>query len=157
MFFLKSDYKSAIAIIIGLLMLSGCAASRDRRISIVYPQNNESGGWPDKKLEKRFQEYWSSLFAGRVEEAYQIETPLFREMVPLGKYNNYVKHTRTNKLMNVEIRKIAKETDFQISVAGIFRTQVDDDKPVNTPIIDRWVFVDKNWYHVIKDPLLLSF
>jgi len=157
MFFLKFNYKSVIAITIGLMILCGCA-STDKHIAVVNPQNNEFSGWPDQKLEKRFQEYWSNLFSGRVADAYQIETPYLREAIQFGKYNNYVKHIPNNKLVNVEIDKITKETGSLISISCVMRTQpVGGGKTVSTPIVDRWVFMGEVWYHVIKDPILLSF
>lgn len=157
MFFLKYNYKSAIAITIGLMVLCGCAVFADKHISITYLHNNESSKWPDKKLEKLFQDYWFNRFAGAVEEGYRIETPYIREMISLGKYNNYVKHAAANKLMNMEIREITKETEFLVSVSCAMQTQAAGGKPITTPIIDRWVLVGKNWFHVIKDPILLSF
>jgi hypothetical protein len=157
MFFLKYYFKSAIALIIGLMFIHGCAASISKQVALVYPQNNQYGEWPDKNLEKRFQEYWFNRYAGRVADAYNIETPYLREVVRLGKYNNYVKHTPNNKLVNVEIRKINKETDFLISISCVIRMQAVDGKQINASIIDRWVFSGNDWYHVIKDPILLSF
>ena len=157
MFFLKSGYKFAIAVTISaVLLICGCATSVDKRISMVYAQNIEYREWPDKILEKRFQEYWFNRFDGRVEDAYQIESPYLQEMIHLGKYNTYVKQTTRNKLANVEIQEITKETDSLISISCAIRTQSGVDRPVSTPIIDRWVFVGEKWYHVINDPILLS-
>ena len=158
MFFLKSGFNFAIAVSIGLLLICGCATSdlNLKRISMVHTQNNESREWPDSILEKRFQEYWFNRFGGQINDAYQIESPYFREMISLGKYNNYVKHTSVSKLLHVEIQEIAKESDFLVSVSCTIRTQDDNDRPLDTPIIDRWVFVGKKWYHVIKDPILLT-
>jgi hypothetical protein len=124
---------------------------------MTYPKNAATGAWPDKKLESLFQEYWFNRFARGVEDAYQIESPFLREMISLGKYNNYVKHASKNKLVSVEIREIARETEFLVSVTCAIQTQAPGGMPITTSIVDRWVFVGKEWYHVIKDPILLSF
>lgn len=153
---MKSGCKFAIAITISVILILGCATSADKRISMAYSQNTEAREWPDKDLEKRFQEYWFNRFDGRVEASYQIENPYFREMIQLGKYNNYVKHASKNKLVNVEILEIKKETDFLVSISCIIRTKIGTDSPAGTQIIDRWVFVGDKWYHAIKDLILLS-
>jgi hypothetical protein len=157
MFFLKYDYKSVIYISLSLLVVFGCAATTDRRIAMLYPQHREFSSWPDKKLEKRFQEYWFNRFSGRVEDAYKMETAYLREVIQLGKYNNYVKHTSNNKLLDVEIEKISKESDYLFNVYCNIRTQAIGGKSISTSIIDRWVYTDNIWYHFIKDPILLSF
>jgi hypothetical protein len=156
MFLLKYGFKFVIALTISALMLCACATFADKRIPMVYARSGDTRAWPDKLLEERFQEYWFDRFAGRVEEAYQIETPYFREMISLGKYNNYVKHTSKNKLVNMEIQEIAKETKFLVNVSCTIQTQVGNDRPVSTQIMDRWVLVGEKWYHIIKDPILLS-
>jgi hypothetical protein len=157
MFFLKSDYKSVIAITIAIMILYGCSASVNKNVPIVYPQNAEFGGWPDKDLENRFQEYWFNRFAGRVEDNYRMETPYFREVIGFERYNNYVRHAVINKLVNVEIQKITKETDFLIGITCVMRTQpASGGRPFDTRIVDKWLFIDKKWYHVLKDEILLS-
>lgn len=159
MFFLKSDFKSAIAIIsFGLLMLCGCAGMESRQVKLVYAQNQEVGGWPDASLEKQFNKYWYDRFAGRVEESYMMETPYLREVVDPDKYRIYVMHASVNRLDHIEVQKIKHETDSLISIACVMQTTtIGSQKPVETVVIDRWLTMKGKWYHVIKDPILLSF
>lgn len=156
MFFLKSEIKFAIALTIGIFLIWGCATSGYFHIPVTYQNELIYKEWPNTILEKRFQEYWFDRFAGKISDAYQIESPYVREIVGFGKYDNYVKHTVGQRLTNIKIQQISKESDFLIAVSCTIRIQSGNQKPVDTSLIDRWVFVGTTWYHVIKDPYLLS-
>lgn len=158
MFLLKYDFKSVIATTITFLFLCGCAGSIDKRIAIQYPQNKEYGGWPDQKLEKRFQEYWFDRFNGRFEDAFQMETPYLREVVDFEKYHIYLMHSTSMQLNHIEVQKIEHETDSIVVISCVIQTRtVGSEKNINTEIIDRWLTMGGKWYHVLKDPILLSF
>ena len=155
MFFLKSSYKAVIAITVIIFIIGGCAETIGHRVVMDYPQGQQNIKWPDAEMENRFREYWYNRFAGNTEEGYRMEAPHMRETVPFEKYSNYVKHAQMNKLIDIQIQKISRETEYLVVISCTVRTRAISGVINSTPIADRWVMVDKNWYHVIHDPILL--
>jgi hypothetical protein len=153
MFLLKSYYYFAMLTVTLMTLSVGCAISPDKLVDTVYTRENGASQWPDKKLEKQFRTYWSKRFAGPVEDGYNMESPYFRELVPLGKYRNYVQNALKSKLLKMEIQIVEQVSDYMVRIDCTAWIQSGDRKPTEVMMADRWVFVEGKWYHVIRDPL----
>jgi len=153
MFLLKYIYYFAMVTVTLLTLSVGCATLPDKLVDVVYVQENGGSQWPDKKLEKQFRTYWSKRFAGPVEDGYNMENPYFRELVPLGKYRNYVHNALKSKLTKVEIQRVEQVSDYMVKIDCTVLIQSGDDKPTEVMMADRWVYVEEKWCHVIRDPV----
>ena len=153
MFLLKFRNIFAIALTVGLVVVTGCATQPGKTLQMVYAQEQGAGKWPDQKLEQRFQEYWLNRFAGHEENGYDMENPYFREMVSMPKYETYVRNTSRNKLIKLEIQDIQSVSEYLIKIDYVMLLQTGSAKPIEVSMADRWVFTDGKWYHVIRDPL----
>jgi hypothetical protein len=110
--------------------------------------------WPDQGLKKAFSRYWGLRFAGMVEDAYALEAPYFQEMVPMGRYKLVAEGTRKNKLVEMEVRAVSKQTDHFFEIQCLSRFKAPDGRIKEVHIVDRWVDVDGTWFHVLKDPMV---
>jgi hypothetical protein len=152
MFLLKFKYNSAIAVTMGFLLLAGCAGTPGKSLKIGYDQQCDAGKWSDKKLEEQFREYWFKRFSGQIEDAYNMESPSFRELVSLPKYGNVVRNTSRSKLTGIVIHDIQKVSEYLMKIDYEMHLETGDAKPTEVSVADRWVFVDEKWYHVLRDP-----
>jgi hypothetical protein len=132
----------------------GCASTPGKLVQIKYSRENEVSKWPDKKLENQFRLYWSKRFTGPIEDGYNMENPYFREMISLGKYRNYVQNAIKNKLLKMEVHEIERVSEYMVKIECTALIQTGESKPAEVMLADRWVFVDKKWWHVIRDPIL---
>lgn len=156
-FLLKIYSAHVIGMALSLFLYSGCASSPVRSFPVLYGmQDGKTVEWPDSQSEKRFMQYWSGRFAGDTEAGYMLESPDFREVVPLEKYKNYVQHAVRNKLSNMEIRQIRYESDFLITIDCVARIKTGNGEMTEISMLDRWVMTSGKWYHIIKDPLIFS-
>jgi hypothetical protein len=140
-------------LIMVLLLSAGCATTSDKTIQLIYQSDKASATiWPDKKMEKQFSKYWFNRFSGEIQANYAAEYPYFRERVSFPKYQTYVQHAEKNALVNMEIFQIRYVSDYLVAVDCLATIQIGS-KIEKVSIIDRWVLVDEEWFHVIRDPL----
>ena len=157
MFLLKSRKYFAIAVLILVGVGAGCSFVLPPRINLLYPDGNKDSGWTDSNLKSRFEAYWHYRFSGDIEKEFALESPDFREVVPFGRYKNYVQHAVQNKLIKMEILKISKESQYVVRVDCVADIQVAGSQiPSKVSLADRWVLVKGQWYHVLHDLLIYS-
>jgi hypothetical protein len=54
----------------------------------------------------------------------------------------------------MEILEIERVSDHMVKVDCKALIQSGGGKPAEVMMADRWVYVEENWYHVIRDPVL---
>jgi len=156
-FLLKYCCAHVTVLAVFLFLYAGCALSPVKSFTILYgEQGDKIPEWPDNQCEKRFSQYWSNRFSGNIQGGYNMESPDFCEVVPLEKYKYYVQNAVKNKLLDMEIRQIQRESDFMIAIDCLARIQTEDGQLIEVSMMDRWVMTSGNWHHVIKDPLIFS-
>ncbi len=117
-----------------------------------YPDEN----WPDARLKERFAEYWYKRFSGELEELWIMEAPHFQFMANPQRYRNYLIQGMAQQPIEIEIKEINKITDYNYSILcqlEFWRTG----KHHSIIIGDSWVFVDNEWYHILRDPFVFPF
>jgi hypothetical protein len=154
--------RAKIAVVASLMCLwtAGCASMGSKPVieaPVTYSKDAGSQPeklWPHTGLEKAFSHYWGLRYAGMVDEAFALEAPYFQEMVPIGRYKLRVEGARKNKLIEMEVSGVKKQTDqfFEIQCLSRFKAPGGDLKEVY--LVDRWVNVDGTWFHVFRDPVV---
>ena len=127
--------------------------SQMARVTFSDSEENEPH-WPDTTLEKRFANYWFLRFQGSVEQGFALEAPHVKELIPLRKYRMYVQGAALNKLIEVRVLKIRKLSDHLIEVPLRLHFLDKGGKATTTDRVDRWVRVDGQWYHVLRNKVL---
>lgn len=149
-----------VLLIAGSLALTGCGhikqqgeqgLARDSKIAYV---NGQDFAWPQSELKEKFASYWEMRFQGTVEEIYEMEAPYFQELVPFGKYRNYVKGTQRNTLQGIKIFEIRQITDSYAEISMRLQFEQEGGKQETSDRKDRWVKAGDTWYHVIRDPII---
>jgi len=143
-----------------LIAVSGCSAYKSNSgIEVAYDfevihSQDKVIEWPDSDFEERFSKYWGLRFEGETGEIYKMEAPYFRAVVPEGQHRNYVRGTSRNTLKSIEIFDKKKRTDhfFEISMRLHFITESGNHS--TTDRRDRWVKVDDDWYHIIRNQVI---
>jgi len=135
------------------VFFSGCA--HQSSLPIVYSDTYIRVAWPDKELENRFQDYWSDQANSNFDDAYSIEAPYIRELLPFNIYKRIF--TTDNSLHKVEVLRIEPVHNKFYHIA-IKLFHVNDKGSVSSSFHrDMWVYADRSWFHVRKDPLLRSY
>ena len=153
----KLTYLAFYFMFIGIL--SGCASKslndsqQSCRMPIVYaPDVKSETIWTDRKLEDTFCRYWNLRFEGKISQTYAMEAPQFREQFTIDQYANYVKRTKENILKKMTIKGAGKDknsiTYLDYDLVIIARKN----KEMSSSIRDKWIQVDGNWFHAIRDP-----
>jgi len=139
-------------------MISAClGAVNQYLVPIIYSDQiqNLPGGaevfWPDKGLKKAFAEYWNLRYSKFWKNCYEKEAPYFQEMVSRSRYENVVKTTHLNSIVNIEVRSIQKITSTFYEIQISLHVIGSNTEKKEILVTDRWVYVEGNWYHVIRD------
>ncbi len=145
-----------LAAVILLGVIASCAIAPAKMVPLIYSNQSGTDSWPDTELQKRFGEYWYNRFTGQVEVGYQMESPDFIEMVELNRYKNFFQHAKRNKLQKIEITDIKKETEHLVNVYCKLLIQGGDGDVSEISLLDQWVYVSNQWYHILKDPIFFK-
>jgi hypothetical protein len=152
--------RTVIVAVLMCLWAAGCASlGLKPAIEAPVTYSKDAGAqpeklWPDEGLRKAFSHYWGLRFAGMVEDAYALEAPYFKEMVPMGRYRLYTEGTRKNELVEMEVRAVNKQTDHFFEIQCLSRLRTPDGSLKEIHLVDRWVDVDGTWFHVLRDPVV---
>ncbi|SMC10169.1 hypothetical protein [Nitratiruptor tergarcus] len=93
----------------------------------------------DRRLIRRFREYWQYRINGDYEHSYLYELPYQKYLIQLEKYK--MEHGGKYKAKKIVLRNIR----YDGGCAIIDRIVVIDDK--NFTKKDKWCFIKDNWYH----------
>lgn len=145
-----------LAAVILLGVIASCAIVPVKTVPLIYSNQSGADSWPDSESQKRFGEYWYSRFIGQIEVGYQMESPDFIEMVEFNRYSNYFRHAMRNKLQKIEITNIRKETEYLVDVYCQLLIQGSDGEISRVSLLDQWVYVNEQWYHIMKDPMFFK-
>lgn len=138
-----------------ILCLSGCAKSLPQmQVNYSAEWMKAAKQWPDKELEKRFAEYWALRFQGPLETAFEMEAPHFQELIGLTRYSSLLKEFLNQKLMDIVVRDIVKETDYSLVVDCMQKVRLSNGEIKELYCRDNWVKVKDSWYHFYRDPML---
>lgn len=118
-------------------------------------EQDQSKAWPDKDLQERFAKYWHLKFSGQHEDLFGMEAPHFQFLAKQGVYESYISRSK-GELKQVEIQQIKKISDYKYQINCKFSfSRANQEREV--AIADRWVEVDDDWFHVIKDQVVFPF
>jgi hypothetical protein len=152
--------KIAVVAVLMCLWAAGCASVGPKpAIEATVTYSNDAGPqpeklWPDAGLKEAFSHYWGLRYAGMVEEAFALEAPYFQEMVPIDRYKLLADGTRKNKLIEMEVDAVKKQTDQFFEIHCRSRFKAPDGSLKEAYLVDRWVDVDGTWFHVLRDPVV---
>jgi len=162
--YLKSLYKKSILILMAVIfpvLISGCARfahlpEKDApvaQLDFVYlsPEIEE---WPDKKLRNTFSDYWYKRFTGKPsEEIFNVEAPHFQKMVNFSRYDAYLNNFPKGEILRIEIAYFIPVTEYLYEIPMTIVFQGPRGQEQKMSVRDRWVMVEEQWYHVLRDPL----
>lgn len=145
-----------------LLTLNSCTSRQsinysDFPVNYSKKSKNKNSEWPDKKLRKTFKSYWSEIYEGNLNEAYQIEAPHVQIMLGKQKFTNYTKYAQVNEIKKVEIQRIKKNGPYSYDIFAKFELKGKNTDNNQFYLTDRWVILSNNWYHVIQNKSLFPF
>jgi hypothetical protein len=152
--------KTAIAAVLMCLWAAGCASLGSRPVIEAPVTYSKDAGhqpenlWPKAGLKEAFSHYWGVRFSGSAEDAFALEAPYFREMVPIDRYKLLADGTRKNKLIAMEVLSVKKQTEHFFEIQCRIRFKAPDGSVKDPYIADKWVDVDGTWYHVLRDPMV---
>lgn len=145
-----------------ILAICGCGEQTESAFSdkIILSYNPEitkpESVWPDKKLEERFREYWYRRFAGDIDGVWKLEAPHFQFMAQRHLYDNYLSSSGVQFPLLVHVFEITSLGNHVYNVrVRMDLTRAGQERSVS--MNDRWVKVQGDWYHVIRDPLVFPF
>ncbi len=145
------------------LTFSGCTSVKEK------PEVKEKAGFqinitnlPDFKwpagLEKEYKKYWTLRYTDQFESAYAMEAPQFREAVNFDQYKNYVARTSNQKLVEIELTQMETYDSFDggkiADVGTRFHLERKKDRIIQKYIEDKWIRIDKQWFHGMRNRLL---
>ncbi|MDA3896920.1 MAG: hypothetical protein PF482_12335 [Desulfobacteraceae bacterium] len=138
-------------------IVAGCStfnSLRSCRINIDYAQDMDSKMiWPDTHLQNTFCKYWSLRYDGNIKKTYDMEAPQFQNQVTFEQYGHYVKRTSDNVLNKLLINGSGKEGENTTYFECNFYMKTSSGKDISGYIKDKWIQVDGEWVHALKDPL----
>ena len=113
---------------------------------------SSQGERDQKALKDRIQQYWNYRIEKNLDKAYDYEYPLFRKTMDLSRYiragsNPAIQYT------NAEIISIEPSPDEDISIVKMvfsIKLKAPGIKSMDTKIhkSEKWVKLDKGWFHV---------
>lgn len=126
------------------ILLIGCA-SKPAVVPVVQKVDEA------EILKARVNEYWAYVVAGKVDKAYLLELPAFREQVPLLQY---VK--RYNLVMPVEAEVAKVEVDGQKGSASVqiaYHVLLKNVRQKKLQKVEEqnWIKTGNEWFHVPGD------
>lgn len=148
----------AAVLFLSIMTVMGCTgASSQVKVKpalLLYDETPKGENiWPDKKLEKRFREYWSFRFAdGMRKELFSMEAPYIQEMADEKKYMGYIKGSWRSELVDIQIKNVEARTEKLCFVECLVQASALPDSEKRTVYIkDWWVYAKEDWYHVLED------
>lgn len=105
-----------------------------------------------EELRVRAEARWAALIAGNFDEAYQFETPAYRDLYKAQQYRaHYGKGMRWQRakvvkmdLKSPEVAIVTLEIDYSFSVSG---QGMMDNKGLVT---ESWVWIGNQWWHQLQ-------
>ncbi|WP_157493244.1 hypothetical protein [Desulfonatronovibrio magnus] len=156
---------SVLVLLTWAFLMSGCGKDELEdpvvdyldKVSIVYAETDESRNmqWPDDILPERFAEYWYQRFAGESSHVWSMEAPHFQFMASPSTYRNYLARSQAS-LIEISINEIKKITEYKYQVICIIKI-AREGRQHEISFSDRWVQVNGDWYHIIRDPIVFPF
>lgn len=121
-----------------LFVMSGCASFEERS--------------PEEIVRQRTNERWDALIDGRLETAYNYETPEYKELYPFAEYRNTIRGVGSWKKMDVETvdcfgdKCIASIRIYAIIKLGMGFEAVESDARAK----ENWIHhsTSGQWYHI---------
>ncbi len=150
-----------VALIATIALVNGCRHLPEgvSEVNVAYSLglNIDPGEyWPDSKLEKNFIKYWSLRFGGAWEEAYAMEAPYFQMMVGPSRYQQYLINVKKVELKGIKLKEMSRSGKNLYLINCMMKIRKADGKITNTFIRDRWISLDGEWLHVVKDYLFFN-
>ncbi len=113
-------------------------------------QNNCLPKEIDAELEKRVKKYWEIRAAHDLKKSFLMEAPYLRFLTPFKIYKIYLAKTIRPKHV-----KIKNKICYTIPNRGIdcllYLEMIKSDTNKKIDVHDEWIYLNKKWYHVIKD------
>ncbi len=124
-------------------------------VPLIYAQELlDEKIWPEAKLRQAFSRYWTLRQKGDLEGMFALEAPYFREMVPFGRYRNYLLMQGGNtKIQEVVLVHFAKKSPYCYDIGTYLEVVDPAGKRRKITVIDRWVQAGGEWYHVVRNPM----
>lgn len=149
------------AVLLFFAVLQGCALKKalepdpGQTFDIDFASDLKDSQWPDPDLESKFVRYWSLRFKGdKQRDLFQMEAPHFQAMAGFERYRVYLRNLPLGRLDRVKIHKLERISDNLIFVSMTVDYADAEGRKRSFSMRDRWVLVDNEWFHLIKDPLL---
>jgi len=129
-----------ISIAVVVLLLAGCAP----KVSVPYEQKSFSK-LQDQKLKESILLYYSYLKDKKLDKLYQMESPSFRYLYPLEKFEAYYRGFKPiKKIIFLDAKEISP---------NVYESRVKLILPdVSVVKEDTWVKIDSRLYHNTTDP-----
>lgn len=124
--------------------------------SLAYVPEKEAGGspiWPDEVLKESFSRYWEVRFAPNLDNAWSREAPHLQYMGSKKAYKRFHSRLGGRKLQKITVSGIDKEHQYLYTVICKLHLQGEIESQI-VHLKDYWVQVDKEWYHVGKNPII---
>jgi len=141
-----------------MAVCGGCAHKAPAKLTIpvTYAEKGKAEGhfWPDPSLKSVFERYWAARLQGDSDTAFEMEAPYFQEMIPKGLYKNYVKNARNNEWLGMELVNLIQDPAYFVELSMRLTYKGRKMRPGTVFMKDRWVEVEGQWYHVLRDRLI---
>lgn len=155
-------YIKLISTILFILLLNAflcsCATKQttkvsDKRLILNYGNSKNKDIWPSKELKDVYKKYWINIYEGNIDACFDMQAPHIKNIIKKNRYVYFTQHAQRNKLNEIRIKKIKKNTKYNYDIIAEFVIQKDTDKIVKTIVKDRWILLDQKWFHVVNNPL----
>jgi len=119
------------------ILLDGCSVKSYNFII----QNKKATKKMDRKLFYRFAEYWDAIRKKNFERSYKMELPYIQYVYDISYYKKALQNIQVKK---IEVYKVEyKDPVYIITI-----------KLGNSWQKDKWIEIDGEYYHILKDPIL---
>ncbi len=145
-----------VFIVIGcltILFFSGCGFTP--KVLLKYDAKIPEAIYLSEDLEQNLLEYWALKSNGEIDKLYAMEAPYIRELTPLSIYKKIF--TDMPPLEKLEILNVRADSNLYYEITLMLYYEKKSGEMFPPVVIDKWVKVNGEWAHVIKDPVFKNY
>jgi hypothetical protein len=127
-------------VIIVIFFLSGCGVISQKNLTgVSINQKVKVSNYKEKKLMKRFLQYWHARTKGDMKTAWKYEMPYQKFLDGFNKYKSEVSGYRGSTIELIKVEYPSKDVAIVVR-----RVRVGGKELLRK---DKWIYVKDNWYH----------